>query len=359
MGNTIILSEKVKINNNIIKILSYNVRLILSGFDIKKKEICDYIINKFSKSENIIICAQGLDNLVMRNDILDELKNIKNINIISSQNLDNIIITKLNIINSKFETFEFNESDYKNFCLTANKEKILIKLTDVVKRGIIIANIVIDNTIISIYNVHLHEDIVKYIMNSLELRQLEILNIKKQIAKNIDTVSLIDKKFVRSKIHIIAGNFNIPEVNNKLKNVSDEYSNMINTTNFIDIYRLTNKESGITYIDDNERIDYLFFYLEEKNLDLVDISINSKQLLNLDQIIQIINNNYHIKIVSSYVKNYINFSNHYPVELLINIQNLQNNNVNINNNSTINYNMLISSINNIISISQKNMLKKN
>jgi hypothetical protein len=170
------------------------------------------------------------------------------------------------------------------------------------------ANILIDNTIISVYNTCLSKDFkTSNIMNS-EVRTTEIETLCSTINKN--KILLQNNKstnYCKSDIHLVIGNFNISEIMNG--EVNFEYINLLKNTICIDVFRhkfLTEFGYTTSY---KERNSYILLQISEN-------ICNDIEKINYEDVLNVLFKTYKIHFLDLSVvtinKNIIN----YPIECI-------------------------------------------
>lgn len=227
--------------NNVYKILSYNVRLMFDS-PLRAKNIAYFLLTRYESNYDII-CLQGIYNN-SKKEIIDILKNTYPYIEPTNDKIGFLIFSKYNIMNYKFIKYNIN-----------NKIEC---------DGYIYINILINEKIITIYNVIFQSDYKTLILN--EKTRLNQINEIKKYMINDD-----------SNYTFIIGSLNIKGKNTT--NKTNEYNYLIN--NFNDLFNY--KKNQIIYTDN--RNDYILLH-------------NNKQ----------------IKILKmSFID--IDYSDHYPLEL--------------------------------------------
>jgi hypothetical protein len=297
MGNSINL--EIPDNYKILKIISYNVRLIYNS-PLRAYKIGYYLYETNNDLDNDIICLQG----IYDNESIDIIKNIlikkyKNIYLIPENdvtrctNIGILVFSKYKILNYKCK--KFNEN---NNCITEYT-------------GVIGLNILIKNTIISIYVTQLQSD-YKYLVSNKKNRILQCKQIKSFIKNNIKHLNSNHyNSYKKSNIHLIVGSLNIP-YNNLLK-TTEEYTQIMDILNSVDIYKFIENDNKLITEDQN---DYVLLYL----LDSTDIIYTNKNSL-IDQkydkeILNKIFKYYNINFIDVTIKEF-DYSDHYPMEIIL------------------------------------------
>jgi hypothetical protein len=282
-------------NYKLIKIISYNVRLIF-GSPIRANKIGYFLTSNYNTIENDIICLQGIYNEESRNIIINIFKKYyPNIYIIPDINDDNniglLIISKYQVLNYKYKQFENNNNISE--C-----------------NGIICININIDNNIISIYNTKLQSDYNNIIYNG-GIRKQQFKQVNAFIKDNIKYIST-KTTFYKTNIHLLLGSLNIMGLNLYDNSMSDEYVYIDTEYDYLDIYKIINEKPNYLLKNRNE---YIFLYLLNK----ISISIDSTKNYNKKNILKKIFRYYKINFVSTKISN-VDYSDHYPIELIFMIK---------------------------------------
>lgn len=369
MGKT--LSKSKKKNNR--QIINYNNVSIPEGYallkicgfniDIKNtininntiKDIIAYILIDYNKKYSDIICLQGIHDYSAAKLLIQEIKkytttnyfsyffapefneihvespfssknkstnltinkayfsstfknNIKKIDEKKNSEFHNIIISKYQILSSVFNSIDDNDDDMKT---------------------IIGANILINNSIISIYCTELSKDDENINKNNSIKRQLQFSKIKDVIRYNINILSMSDSmdQYVKSDIHIIVGSFYI---NMNMDNIDDldEYATLSDKYKFMDIYRIlhngeTSDKTNIRNRTDDMMLIYLTPDLYNENGKYYDFIQNISCYNDVKTLIM---NRYNVHFVESYVREdmqVFSFTN-YPIETIFMLKIIKN-----------------------------------
>lgn len=242
----------------LLKILSYNVRLIYDS-PIRAKNISYFLSTRY-KINYDIICLQCIYNENSKQEIIDILKNTYPYIEPTNEKIGFLIFSKYKILNYEFIKYDINNKIECN--------------------GYLYVNIIINDTIITIYNIIFQPDYKSLILNE-NIRFKQIEEIKNNILKNND-----------NNIIFIIGSLNIKGKN--INKYSDEYNNFFNN-NFIDLNNIKKNEQ--LYSDN--RNDYILLYNntnEQKNIKIL-------KLLNI------------ILLKMSFID--VDYSDHYPLELFV------------------------------------------
>jgi hypothetical protein len=276
-ASSLITSDHKK-NKDHITLVSYNIK-VNSYSENKYENILMYIT--FDKKK-IIYCIQGLYDTSFRKKMMADLNeqynkyfpqeyiipsnmNKKNIDIINSCGL--FYISTFPIKSYYVNIFDIDDKFLKTF--------------DNHVKGILTINTIIDNHLISIYNVCLQNDI-KGILDCSDIRKIQIKKLFSIIENN--------HKMNQSYIHIIVGSL-YDEI--KHKKIIDSID--IKTIDSNNLY---------TNITDNKKYDYIYFYLYNYN------PKNHSDILTYIHELG-------IEIVDNNIKDNITFSENYPCELVL------------------------------------------
>lgn len=293
MGN-----NNVKVyNNDKLKIITYNVRLLYNS-PLRCDKIGHYLNNEFDNHP--IICLQGLYNHQSKKRIYQDISKKYDItkvipSIFNDKVDDDIGIVILSV---------FDIIDYYS-CIFPNNNPFIRSLDDK-KRGMIYANILVNDTVVSVYNACLQSDI-KSMIDCSSIRKIQLDTIISKVKDNIDNLKgMEDKhKYNFGNIHLIIGNLNINEYDEHNDRETKEYIGLVNNNNFLDLIRIIDKDTHFhTYTDEGKRLDYIMLFLEDK-FDSID---NIKRYL-LDT--------YDIKLVHYNIREKLKYSDHVPCELVL------------------------------------------
>lgn len=329
--------KKINLPNDykLIKIVSYNVRLIFSS-PLRANKIGFFLSRAHDNIDNDIICLQGIYDDESRNIIIDIFKNdYPNIYIIpesesSVKNLEKyqspVSISNRRIkkneeygcknvgimILSKYEVLDYKCKKFKEIGNSTTEHT-----------GIVCININIDNNIISIYNTQMQSD-YKDIISNVDIRKIQLKQITSFIKSNIDHIhkNPYFKIYKNTDVNLIMGSFNIQGKNMNEKYLTNEYLDLIND-NYFDIYKTINED--INHIFENRK-DYILLYL----LDELDMNHDTNELddiMRVKKMVELSKNkskNILNKIFKFYKINFIkismhdiDFSDHYPIELIV------------------------------------------
>jgi hypothetical protein len=337
---------KVPKNFILLKAISFYIDLKISAnIDLKISEIINYIFSSVKNKSADIINLQGIYDVVALHLLIREIKkysithdfklyfapefndiDIDNNNtnktehnrtIRRSKNLEefytgtnsrdgkknksdkkfvhNIIISRFPIVGTIF-----SELDDKT-----NMDDIFGIQT------VIGANILIDNTIISVYNTCLSKDIRTSNITNTSVRTTEIETLCNTINKNKKSIEHDKQNYIKSDIHMIIGNLNIPEITND--DVNEEYIKLLKNTNCVDVFRYKSlTDLGYTTLY-KERNSYMLLQISE-NL------YNNFEQMEHETVLSELFKKYKIHFIDLYVissnKNIINF----PIECVVMVQ---------------------------------------
>jgi hypothetical protein len=175
------------------------------------------------------------------------------------------------------------------------------------------ANILIANTIVSIYNTCLSKDIRTSNVINDAVRTTELDTLCHTIKKNQKNLkNLSSNNYTKSNIHLIIGNLNIPEIAND--DINSEYIKSIKNNHFVDIFRYKlPKDFGYT-TSYNERQSYILQYIEK---DLY----NTIQKTDHTEVLNLLFKQYKIHFMDLYVVKPKNIM-HYPIECILMVKSI-------------------------------------
>lgn len=311
MGRKLTKDKEIKINNyakvkipknfKLIKISSFNVDLRNTiNLNNKINAIISYISSNYKNKLIDIIGLQGFCDNVSLYVFISEFKkycinnNLKfflapSFNHIKPSKTDSIIIPSKKMINSYFRSTEYkniincdNKSNNSKRNAKSKQHKIIhniiiskfpimnimyselddkTDMDDILGiRTVIGVNVLINNKIVSIYNVTLSKDIGSANISNSHVRTTELDTLGDIIKKNVEYITKKKfNKYNKSNIHLILGAMNINEINDD--EIDDEYIDLIKNRNYIDIFRHLNSNAlGHTTIF-MERSNYVLIYL--------------------------------------------------------------------------------------------------
>lgn len=327
MGNDVSQDkiQKIPKGYELIKILSYNVRLIFKS-PLRSNQIGYFLTKVYDNIPNDIICLQGIYDVESRNIIIKIFKNEfphiyvvpykcnKKYNNIQEVNTDDcntvglLVLSKYKVINYYCKKFKENTENLPEHT------------------GVICMNIDINNNIVSIYNTQLQAD-YKNIISNKKIRESQLEQLYECIKDNI---KYIDSKpmyneYNKTNINLILGNMNIEGKNMDNTNTTEEYENMITKFDYLDIYKLINKDQEHLF---KNRNNYSLLYLLDndenteikKYIDLSQLSDYTNDYThdnkNYDKIFKQIYENYHINFIKASTID-VDFSEHYPMDLIM------------------------------------------
>ncbi len=347
---------KIPKDYTLIKIGTYNVNLKNTiNVDYKIKEITSYITNNYKKKSLDIINLQGFSDTYSLYVLIRELKqyyakhkqkiyfgpkfdNIEQ----SSSASNNTIPTPRTMIDMSFHSSGFgcggNYGNYGNSNENINKklvQNIIISKYPIVStiyselddktdmddilgiQSVIGANILIGNTIISIYNTCLSKDIKTANIINSSVRTTELDTLIEIIETNKNKLKTNFTKYNNSDVHLIVGSIHINETDKE--GVSKEYVDLVTNKKCIDIFRyLHSTDPGYTTAY-KERMNYIFLNLTDDIYDKNEIICETfKGIKSSDQLFDLIFKRYSIYFLDNYVINHINNNTvmYYPVECI-------------------------------------------
>jgi hypothetical protein len=281
---------KIPDNYNLIKIISYNVRLIF-GSPLRANKLGYYLTQANNHLHNDVICLQGIYDYESREIIINILKNDyphmytipDNTNVlnltthnIKKCGIGTLILSKYEVINYMFQKFDENAKQ-----LPEHTSAICV-------------NINVNGNIISLYDVQLQSD-YKNIVSNRKIRSKQLDELQIFIEKNISNLHK-NTLYNKTNIHLITGSLNI--LGKNVNTFSSEYMEMMQKYNFIDIYKLINNNPILS----NNRLDYVMLYLPNN--------------INIDENTQSIFEYFKINFIDISIQN-IDYSDHFPIETLI------------------------------------------
>jgi hypothetical protein len=289
--------QKMKIPKNykLLKMASYNISLSKSvSLDQKIKEIIRYIINNFKNKDLDIINLQEINDYSSLYVFINQFKEYclaeKYLYYFSPQ-YGNISSTFDNTMNKSSEPITTSENMIElsfNSSIGPPREKkkkvmrnliiskypivssIFTELDDKTDMDEILgvqtfigANILIGNSIISIYNTNLSKDIkaAQIINNDVRKSELDILLNTIDINKEFLNTDVKFKDYKKSGIHLVNGTFHIPEIYNN--EICDEYKELLSDNHFIDIFRILYEYGYGFTTTGKQRLNYIFLHMTE------------------------------------------------------------------------------------------------
>ena len=339
----------------LIKMASYNVDLSHTvNLDQKIKEIISYIISNFNNKVIDIINIQEINDSISLHIFIEEFKRyclIEKLKYYFAPQYDNInpTITGNNNSHSPTSSVHMIEMSFESSGSFKNEEKkkkviqnVIISKFPIIStiycelddntdmddilgiQTIVGANILIGNSIISVYNTNLSKDIKAAQLINTDVRNTELDSIIQIINTNIETLitdNTLDK-YAKPGVHLIVGTFNISEVDLD-NNINDEYNDLLSSCHLIDIYRLiSEKDTGFTTTF-KERINYIFLHMTE---DFYKIDSEYFNIITKNNDVTVLKNTllkrYKIHFFDYYtVENYDNLSIYFPIECVFMVSN--------------------------------------
>lgn len=288
---------KIPKNNKIIKISSYYVDIKhTTNLNIKIDDILTYFKSSYKNKDIDILCVQGIKDYTSAYTLVRAITKycfVKGIHVYLAPAFEEITVdgkyssaeslSKISKVSenraSVSGTSSFRKKNAKNTeCqnIIISKFPIVsfiytelddnIEIDDIIgTKNVIGANILVEGTIISIYNTELTKDIKMSNVINDDVRAVELEVIFRLIDENKKELKTSEfSRFNIPDIHILIGTFNIPEIIDG--NINDEYNTLIQNMYCIDIYRHLNDGKDIHDIPgytntQNERTGYIFFLL--------------------------------------------------------------------------------------------------
>lgn len=287
--------SKVKIPKDytLIKMTSYNISLNHTvNIDQKIKEIISYIMSKFNNKTIDIINLQEINDSISLHIFINEFKKYclqKKLTYYFSPQYNNIgpSVSKSPTSSANMIEISFGSTGRGSLKHDEKKRKIIqnviiskfpilsttytelddnTDMDDILGiQTVVGANILIGNAIISVYNINLSKDIKAAQIINRDVRKIELNTLLNTINVNNKSLNADAKfdKYKKSGIHIIAGTFNILELEQQDNSINDEYKELLSNMHLIDIFRiLAEGEAGFTTIF-KERLNYIFFHMTE------------------------------------------------------------------------------------------------
>ena len=323
---------KAPINTLLLKISTFDVNLY-DNINIHDyiDNITNYIFSDIHNNDIDIICLQGISDVKMMILLIDSIKKMGNI-LLKAYSIVPYVDTTINTSTSFEMTWNTsgntvainNQQDnigglilskypiINNTCIDIIQDKNLhSKLNN--SKKVIIANINVNGYLVSVYNIKLTEDYLG--VNNSEFRKHEVntlkyiimsnsVEIKKSIAQN-------NTKIIDRDVHIVCGNFNIPEIKNNEVNL--EMTNIFKILKCVDIFRCLENTINIdNYGHTNiqgTRDCYINLILFKHN--------DMNELLNSKDILRKVYADHNIIAVLCYAVKHIKFATYYPVESII------------------------------------------
>lgn len=271
-------------------------------------------LTKYFMHNNIdIICLQGFEKYSLIREFVSKL----------NKNLDNSLILyyapeiKTNTGNdidamdmtwSSSEDFEISDLDL----LIISKYKILdfskIKLKNIINlpnssKYLIVANILFNNSVISIYNTSFQENLIG--VNNMPIRKVQSDQLEDVIISNIEHLN--DKIFgdyENKNIHIICGNFNINEIDNN--EISREYLIVFKKLKIIDTCKYVAKHRK-----NNNDLSTNIFGLRSSYI-CIRIDVDTRKDISIKELTQELHTKSNIFIINSSIEKIEGYEN-YPI----------------------------------------------
>lgn len=272
----------------LIKISSYNVNLRNSvNLDVRVKEIITYISSNYKNKQLDIINLQGIYDTSSLYVLIRDIKKYfskNNIKIYTAPNFDDIDVSNTSansiISSKKMFNISFNSPSDKNTDINKPKRKIsqniIISKFEIIGtvyselddktdmddilgiQTVIGANILIGERVMCVYNTSLSKDIKSANIINDTVRQTELATLFKIIQQNIKQLNIELKysSYYNSDVNILLGTFNIEETQEN--KINTEFTNLIQNSHCIDIYRYLNDDDPGYTTSFMERVNYIF-----------------------------------------------------------------------------------------------------
>ncbi len=272
-----------------IKMITYNVHLLYNS-PLRCEKMGNYLNSEAINKP--IICLQGAYDKTSKKTLLsfitkkyDLTKIVPSIINKCNHEIGNIIISPYPIVDFHSVTFDNHDT--------------FIESLDNRKKGILYANLLIENTIVSIYNVCLQSDI-KNVINCEEIRKKQLSIVMDNVKQNIQNLANLD--FDKSNVHLIIGSINMDDIN--YGEITEEYQEMIDNYNLVDLFKVINQDNKIvTHPDDGKRYDYIMLHLETYPNEIGSMR-------------EFLLNEYKVDLISCTIKDKFKFSEHVPCEMI-------------------------------------------
>lgn len=311
--------KKINVPNGykLVRMISYNINLRNSvGLN---SNIID--IAKFVFEDNIdIICLQGIrDSHAMMNLI----KGIKtyckkmDITIYTAPRFDNIeamtIATTIHMPTTNITTTRGEKYVVESLIISRYEidsySTVDTTPHDMYKQyRMISANIVIDKTIISIYNTSLSDDIGTIDSSKRRLIEQEVM------------IDLILNNMINDRcIHIMAGSLGINEMEKEQQ--CDEYIKFLDKFRAIDLIRCKEPDAKILTTENYKRLDYILFFLTKDLFEKSSKYYNElSKVSSPNDMLSLIGKRYKLFILDMIVHSDIDISKHKPIEIKLMIK---------------------------------------
>ena len=338
-ANDIINFKNVNIPNNytMIKIVTYNVQL-KNSIDMENNinKIVKYIFSTFRNKDIDIMCIQGLDDKHSLYELVTSVKKMSEkygIDLYFAPEFDDIDISEKESLRSSFQLTwsgsktksDKSENDITNIIISRHLiVSYLYEPLDTLETslfvidGIVLSNINVHNSIISIYNISLSNDIASAQVNNSKKRASELDKVKDIITSNITSITTDDrfKQYTKTDINFMVGSFEVTETKNN--EINEEYLDITNKFHCADIYRYQHGDYGGYTNIKNERSDYIMLLLTE---DIFDIKGKYHQIM-LDikepyDVLKLIFKRYNLHTVQTHVNTDEDCRPNFPVESIM------------------------------------------
>lgn len=339
MGNT---QNKKKVNYSYInipdgftmlKIITFNI-LLHNSINIYTNiyEITKYLFSEKDGLGNDIMCIQGILDKYSSYEFIKSIRKVamqKGIKLYFSPEHEDIMVSETPSTNISFNlSWSHSKPASKNIkskCsnLLISKYPILTQLNENLDdnddvystHAITVANILIKDKIISIYNINLFDDMVNMKIDNTAVRTKELSIIKEKIDKNIQFLNSCDdfSMYINNNINLVMGNFNINEI--IFNEINPEYGKLIAEFHYVDIYRYMNTDIVGNISTTNSRNDYIMLYMTNDVYD--EKSEYIKELSNIKSqkdLFNIMYKRYKIYFIDIKVNTSLENIKNYPIE---------------------------------------------
>lgn len=339
-------SIKIPSQYKMLKLCSFNVNLRNSANnDAKINNIIRYLNDNYKDKQFDIICLQGIHDYASACNLIKAIRQYE-----ITIGCEFFYAPQLNTYeedipdDNKFGTMLRKPKQKRNSMNKNNTKNIIIskypildiiyaelddstRFDDIIGvQTVIGANVLIENTVISIYNTELCKNIktagiINTLVRKTELTELfKIIEQNKLILKNEKY-----KEYIINDIHFLVGTLNINDIDDKIEDqLNEEFIYLVENYHCIDIFRYKNGENKGYTNNNNERSDYIMMQLTNDLYDgLTDNNIHNIQTD--EELFKLIHKRYKVHFIDITVRNISDKLSHtsFPIELVF-ILNLNN-----------------------------------
>lgn len=238
-----------------IKLCSININLRNSIHSEQKvSNLIEYIGENYKEKEIDILCIQGIHDYSSLRYVY-EIINTYNpklffVPIIHTEKKNkpnkNIIISKYPIISTVTERISSKDHDIGGY------------------QTVVVANILIENNIISVYNTELAKNIKHAKLTNTNLRKKELKRLFNIVNKNKELLHTPNyDSYTINDIHFIVGSLNINDIDDTNHDIlNEEFRTFIEKYKCIDIFRYKHKYINGYTTKSNERHDYIMLHAD-------------------------------------------------------------------------------------------------